>query len=341
MKKLFSLFSLGVVLIFAIFSCSKDNDNSDVREKVAVMLPSNKITPRWADDAAYLKKALELYGYEAVMYISDNTPEGAAEQIEQIRQAIDDGISHFVITAIDYMLINASGVLEANPTCDFICHDRIIMDNAGVDFFSSCDQSRIGIMQAQFLLQNFRASGKNSMTIELFAGPVSDGNASLYYEGAYKLLKPYIDNGSLIVKSGKQTYHDVSLSSWSSEDAQNEMASRLSSYGAGEAPDMVLAANDNIAEGVIRATIAHGFNGQFPVITGQDNTSSARQNIAIGRQGMTIDKELEDMAYNTAMIVNSFINGNPVKSNNSVNNGVKDVPVIYSSLTLITYDNLE
>lgn len=341
MNKLFALFSLCAVLIFALPSCSKDDDNDAVKKKVAVMLPSATITPRWADDAAYLTNALAFYGYEVVLYTAENTPAGAVEQVEQLREAIAAGISHFVITAIDYAVINESGILEANPKCNFICHDRIIMDNAGVDFFSSANQSKIGLMQAQFLLQNFRASGKESMTIELFAGPSSDGNALLYYEGAYELLSPYIDNGSLIIKSGKETYNEVALSSWTTAAAESEMASRLLSYEAGEAPDMVLAANDNTANGIITATITHGFTGQFPVVTGQDNNTTARQNIANGHQGMTIDKELEEMAYNSAMIVNSFISGNPAKSLNLVDNGSKEVPTIYSSLTLVTIDNLE
>jgi len=339
MNKLFTLFFLSAVLIFALPSCSKDDDNN-VKKKVAVMLPSATITPRWADDAENLRNALEFYGYEVVLYTAENTSEGAAEQVEQLREALADGITNFVITAIDFALINESGLLEANQKCNFICHDRIIYDNAGVDFFSSANQSKIGLMQAQFLLQNFRASGKETMTIELFAGPLSDGNALLYYEGAYELLQPYIDNGSLIIKSGKETYEEVALSSWTTAAAESEMASRLLSYEAGEAPDMVLAANDNTAEGIISAIVDHGFGEQFPVVTGQDNNTTARQNIANGRQGMTIDKELEEMAYNTAMIVNSFISGNPAKSLNLVNNGLKEVPTIYSSLTLVTIDNL-
>ena len=125
MKKLFPLYCLSVVLILAMFSCSKDNDNAPVKEKVAVMLPSATITPRWADDAAYLENALEFYGYEVVLYTVENTPDGAVEQVEQLREAIADGISNFVITAIDYAVINESGILEANPKCNFICHDKI------------------------------------------------------------------------------------------------------------------------------------------------------------------------------------------------------------------------
>ncbi|MEN6452695.1 MAG: substrate-binding domain-containing protein [Prolixibacteraceae bacterium] len=341
MNKFFAYFSLSVLMIFSLFSCTKDNDNDSKKEKVAVLLPSASITPRWADDAKYLQKAIEYYGYEVKLYTAENTAEGAVEQVGQLRQAIADGITNFVITAIDYALINESGILEANQDCNFICHDRIIYDNAGIDFFSACDPSKVGVMQAQFLLQSFRASGKSPMTIELFAGPLSDGNAILYYEGAYGLLKPYIDNGSLVVKSGKKTYNEIALPSWTTEAAENEMASRLlNSYAAGEAPDMILAANDNTAAGIINATVAHGFKGQFPIVTGQDNNATAKQNIANGRQGMTIDKGIEEMAYNSAMILNSYISGNPAKSLNLVNNGAKEVPTIYSSLTLVTIDNL-
>lgn len=78
-------------------------------------------------------------------------------------------------------------------------------------------------------------------------------------------------------------------------------------------PDLILAPNDNVAEGVIKALEARwlGIN-EFPVITGQDLTEAAIANILARKQTMSIYKEYEDLAETTAMIVSCFISGKPV-----------------------------
>ena len=73
----------------------------------------------------------------------------------------------------------------------------------------------------------------------------------------------------------------------------------------------------------------------MPVITGQDNTAMAQKNIKDGKQAMTIDKNLKDMAYNTAMIINSLIANSPVQASQTVSN----IPVFYSNLALMTIDS--
>ncbi len=50
---------------------------------------------------------------------------------------------------------------------------------------------------------------------------------------------------------------------------------------------------------------------------------------------MTIDKNLKDMAYNTAMIINSLISQSPVHASQSISN----IPVFYSKITVMTEDS--
>ena len=171
------------------------------------------------------------------------------------------------------------------------------------------------------------------MTIEILEGPQTDVNAKDYYDGAMELLKKYFDNG-IVVKSGKTTYNDVKADSWTVADGKKAMQDRLSSYGAGQCPDMILAANDNLAQGAIEALQEAGITN-MPVITGQDNTATAQTNIKNGKQTMTIDKNLKDMAYNTAMIVNSLISNSPVHTSQSISG----IPAIYSKITIMTQDS--
>ena len=117
------------------------------------------------------------------------------------------------------------------------------------------------------------------------------------------------------------------------------MQERLASYGEGKFPDMVLAANDNLAQGAIEALVAAGAV-TMPVITGQDNTEMAQDNIQNHKQAMTVDKDLTDMAYNTAMIVSSLISGSPVQASHFITVGTVDIPVFYSKATIKTIDNL-
>ena len=322
-------------MMTGLTSCSDNVDNSiDNQKKVAVLLPDASSLARWATDKANLEAVMAAYDFDAAFYVAPETPEGAMQQVEQLRNAINDGVKYIVLTAIDYKKINESGLLEQYPDVKLVCHDRFILDNPRIAYISSADTKEIGRTQAQFLLNHFHSTGAASMTIEILEGPLTDVNAKDYYEGAMELLRKYIDNGKLVVRSGKKEYSQVKADSWTVADGKKAMKDRLGSYGAGERPDMILAAVDNQAQGAIEALEEAGIT-DMPVITGQDNTAMAQANIKSGKQTMTIDKNLKDMAYNTAMIINSLISNSPVRTSQSISN----IPVFYSKTTVMTQDS--
>ena len=332
MKKnvLAKVFVLTAVALLAL-ACTKDNSNE---KKVAVLLPDASIIDRWTTDKANLETVMAKYGFNTTFYEAPESEAGAAQQVEQLREAIQVGARFIVLTSIDYKKINESGLLAKHPEVKVVCHDRFVLDNPNIAYISSTDTKEIGRMQALFLLNHFHASGATSMTIEFLEGPETDVNAKDFFEGAYDYLKKYIDSGQLVVKSGKTTYAQVKSDSWLIADGKKAMQDRLTSYGAGERPDMILAANDNLAEGAIEALGLAGIT-DMPVITGQDNTAMAMSNIKHGKQAMTIDKNLQDMAYNTAMIINSLIANAPVQTSQSISG----IPVLYSKVTLKTVDS--
>ena len=326
---------LGGAIMVGLTSCGDSDDNKgNNQKKVVVLLPDNSSLDRWATDKENLEKVLGTYGFQTDFYEAPETAEGADQQVNQLRNAINGGAKYIVLTAIDYQKINDSKLLEQNPDVKVVCHDRIIPDNPRIAYISSTDTKEIGRMQAMFLLNHYRSSGAATMTIELLEGPETDVNAKSYYDGAMELLKSYIDDGSLVVKSGKKEYSQVKSDSWSIADGRKAMQDRLASYAEGERPDMILAANDNLAQGAIATLMVAGIT-DMPVITGQDNTAVAEDNIKNGRQAMTIDKNLKDMAYNTALIVNSLVSKSPVQSSQSING----IPVFYSKPILMTIDS--
>ena len=312
---------------------------NDIRdEKVAVLLPDASVVDRWATDKQNLQTVMAQYDFNTTFYIAPETAEGAVKQVDQLRAAIKDGAKYIVLTAIDYKKINESGLLEQNPEVKVVCHDRFVLDNPHIAYISSTDTRELGRMQAMFLLNHYHSSGAASMTLEFLEGPETDINAKDYFEGAMELLKKYIDNGNLVVKSGKKEYGQVKSDSWDVADGKKSMQDRLGSYKAGARPDLVLAANDNLAQGAIAALTEAGIT-DMPIITGQDNTTTAQNNIKNGKQAMTIDKNLKDMAYNTGLIINSLISRSPVQTSQHISSGGENIPVLYSKITLMTVDS--
>ena len=336
-KRFFWLFATIMMcgaMMTGLTSCSDNDDNKgNNQKKVAVLLPDNSRIERWGIDKANLEAVMTSYGFNTTFYVAPETAEGAIQQVEQLKKAINDGAKYIVLTAIDYKKINESGLLEQHPDVKVVCHDRFIMDNPYVAYLSSADTKEIGRTQALFLLNYFHASGKTSMTLEILQGPETDVNAKDYYDGAMELLKKYIGNG-LEVQSGKKEYAQVKGDSWNVADGKKAMQDRLTAYSTGDCPDMILAANDNLAQGAIEALKEAGVT-TMPVITGQDNTATAQDYINKGWQTMTIDKNLKDMAYNTAMIVNGLISNSPVYTSQSISG----IPAIYSKITVMTKDS--
>ncbi len=339
MKKDF--FKVLFIAAFALLtvSCSNDKDDDEVTvdRKVAVLLPDDSMIERWGIDKKNLENAMNRYGLDATFYTAPETAEGANQQVEQLEKAINDGIKYIVITAIDYKKINESGLLEKNPDVKVVCHDRFVLDNPHIAYLSSANTKAVGHMQAMFLLTYFRASGESSMTLEILEGPETDVNAKDYYDGAMEKLRPLIENGELIVKSGKTEYDQVKANSWSVADGKSDMKARLNYYE-GECPQLILAAIDNQAQGVIEA-LNEINNTITPVITGQDNSTKAKENIQAGKQTMTIDKSLEEMAFNTAMIVNGLVHNVPVQTIDYITIGSTKIPAMYSKLITMVKDS--
>ena len=337
-KDFFKVLFVAAVALLTVSCSDKDKDNDvTVDRKVAVLLPDDSMIERWGIDKKNLENAMNRYGLDATFYTAPETAEGANQQVEQLEKAINDGIKYIVITAIDYKKINESGLLEKNPDVKVVCHDRFVLDNPHIAYLSSANTKAVGHMQAMFLLTYFRASGESSMTLEILEGPETDVNAKDYYDGAMEKLRPLIENGELIVKSGKTEYDQVKANSWSVADGKSDMKARLDYYE-GECPQLILAAIDNQAQGVIEA-LNEINNTIKPVITGQDNSTIAKDNILAGKQTMTIDKSLEEMAFNTAMIVNGLVHNVPVQTIDYVTVGSTKIPAMYSKLITMVKDS--
>jgi len=332
-------FILAIALLATLASCTKETEKTDNR--IAVFVPTSESSTRWAQDKKYLEEALGKYDVQYTMQLANNNT-GAQEQLEQIKSALDAGIKNFIIVPIDYKVINESKIFDNISNLNIVAHDRMMYGSAAVDYYSDCNSYNVGSLQGQFLVQMYLLSGKKTMKLELIGGPTSDNNASLYFQGAYDQLKPYIDNGSFLIASGKTKYEDVAIASWKAEDAKAAFLQRLNDYyDASTIPDMVLTPTDNSASGTVQALEEfYSFFSTYPYLTGMDHSDAAVKLIKEGKMSMTIDKSIREMSYNSVLLVTSMMKGLAPATPAVFNNGVKDVPEMNSAPVVYTISNL-
>jgi putative multiple sugar transport system substrate-binding protein len=163
--------------------------------------------------------------------------------------------------------------------------------------------------------------------MEITAGDPGDNNAGFFYDGAMDLLKPYIDAGTLVVKSGQVDFAEVATPAWATETAQSRMETILSSNYANEDLDVCLCSNDSTALGVENA-LAANYKGEYPIITGQDCDIENTKNMIAGKQSMSVFKDTRTLASQVVKMVGQILSGETVDVNDTetYDNGTGVIP---------------
>lgn len=84
-----------------------------------------------------------------------------------------------------------------------ISYDRLITGTDAVTYYVSFDNQQVCKIQGQYLIDKLKPTVDDPKNIESFYGSLDDKNDLFFYEEAMQILKPYIDSGALVVKSGK------------------------------------------------------------------------------------------------------------------------------------------
>src|SRR5690625_3676157 len=163
---------------------------------------------RWIADGANVKEQLEALGYEVdLQYAEDDIP----TQVNQLDNMITQGAKLLVIASIDGTALTSQLEAAAENNIPVIAYDRLIRDSEHVDYYATFDNFEVGVQQATSVLVGLDLLDKDGnegdaegpFNIELFAGSPDDNNATFFFEGAMSILQPYIDDGTLVVKSGQ------------------------------------------------------------------------------------------------------------------------------------------
>ncbi len=304
---------------------SSETSTTSNGTKVGVAMPTKDLQ-RWNQDGANMQSELEAAGYEVdLQYASNDTQ----TQISQIENMINSGCDVLVVAAIEASSLGEAMDMAAEAGIPVIAYDRLIMNTDAVSYYATFDNYQVGTVQGQYIEDQLDlANTSETFTMEITAGDPGDNNASFFYQGAMDVLQPYIDAGTIVVKSGQTDFSDVATAQWATETAQSRMENILSSYYAdGTDLDICLCSNDSTALGVENA-LAANYNGEYPIVTGQDCDIENVKNMIAGKQSMSVFKDTRTLASQVVKMVGQILNDETVDVNDeeTYDNGNGIVP---------------
>ncbi|MBN1172827.1 MAG: sugar-binding protein [Micromonosporaceae bacterium] len=335
---------LAIALAGAMTACgdsTKDVDKeagsgNNAGALVGVTMPT-KSSERWIHDGDNVKTALEKLGYKVDLQYAEND---IPTQVNQIENQITKGAKLLIIASIDGTAITTQLQQAADNKIPVIAYDRLIRKSKNVDYYATFDNFKVGVQQASSLLTGLKiknADGTDGtatgpFNVELFAGSPDDNNATFFFSGAMSILQPYIDKGTLVVKSGQTDFKTVAILRWDPATAQKRMEDILTkTYSSGAKVDGVLSPYDGLSIGILSALKSNGYGtaGQaYPVVTGQDAELASVKSIIAGEQYSTIYKDTRELASVTVTMADAVLKGEKPEVNNTKDyeNGEKVVP---------------
>lgn len=354
----------AAILLSGVAACSseRDSDNGGSTDGgtttdggtaaedvlVGIAMPTRSLE-RWNKDGSHLEGLLQEAGYETDLQYADNEVD---QQISQIQNMVNAGADILVIASIDGTALAPILAEAKDQGITIIAYDRLINETEDVDYYATFDNYSVGKFQGEFIVDALDLENADGpFTLEPFAGSPDDNNAKFFFSGAWDVLLPYIEEGKLVVPSGKSPasndeWQSIGILGWGSEDAQDEMTNRLNSfYADGTKLDAVLSPNDSLALGIAQALEAAGIvpGDDYPVLTGQDGDQANVLNILAGKQSMTVWKDTRLLAERVAIMIDEIVAGGEPEVNDTTtyHNGVKAVPTFLLDPKVVTADTVE
>ena len=294
---------------------------------VGVTMPT-KSSERWIHDGDNIKSALEKLGYKVDLQYAEND---IPTQVNQIENQITKGAKLLVIASIDGTAITTQLQEAADRKIPVIAYDRLIRNSPNVDYYATFDNFKVGVEQANSLVKGL-GNGPGPFNVELFAGSPDDNNATFFFNGAMSVLKPLMDSGKLVVKSGQTDFARAAILRWDPATAQRRMEDLLTkTYTGGAKVAGVLSPYDGLSIGILSALKSNGYGtaGQpYPIVTGQDAEVASVKSIIAGEQYSTVFKDTRILADTTVKMADAVLKGGKPEVNNTTDyeNGKKVVP---------------
>ncbi|MCK5199101.1 MAG: sugar-binding protein [Spirochaetales bacterium] len=344
---------IALTVTVGLFATGQSDSGSDSDTKklaVGIILPT-KDEPRWIQDEARFREALEKAGYGVEILFSQGD---SARERANVEALVAKGVEVMIMTPHDGAAAAAAADYAANAGVKVISYDRLITNTKNVDYYVTFDSFSVGKAFGQYLVDNAKGSGNN---LYLYAGAASDNNAFIFFDGAWSVLQPKIADGTFIIKnsseaialSGKKDLSRAELgqiigqvtTNWDFNVAKNLAEANLTTAGTADKGEVFIAAPN---DGTARA-IADAFGADSDVtkyyITGQDAEKASVQYIIDGKQSMTVFKDVRTLVGDSIAAAITYLEGKTPAATGSYDNGAKKVPAMQTEVITVTSDNVK
>jgi putative multiple sugar transport system substrate-binding protein len=315
---------------------------------VGIAMPT-KSSERWVADGNNMSEQFKKLGYDTDLQYGDDVVQN---QVSQIENMITKGVKVLVVAPIDSSSLTDILQRAADAKIPVVSYDRLIRGTENVNYYATFDNFKVGVLQASYitdklgLAQGSIPKSGGPFNIELFAGSPDDNNATFFFNGAMSVLKPYIDSGKLVVKSGQTSFDQVATLRWDGGLAQSRMDNLLSKAYTSGRVDAVLSPYDGMSVGIISALKSAGYGtptNPLPIVTGQDAELASVKSIIAGEQTQTIFKDTRELAKAAVQMADSLLTGGKPEVNDTktYDNGVKVVPAFLLDPVSVDKGNYE
>ena len=277
MKKssLFAVVAVSASAALLLSGCSNSSTTAK-STRACIILPDADSGTRWEPgDRPALESALTAAGFEAdIQNAQNDTSKFATIADQQLTKGCG------VMLLVDLQGAGAAVATKAKAQgVPVIAYDRPI---TGADYYVSFDNTKVGEMEGQTVLDGLAAAGKDPKTASIVysSGDPADGNAKMFLDGALSVLD---------AAGAKAAF--TMAGTWDGPTAGTEFEQAYTKLGGNI--DAVLAPNDNNAANII-AILSK--NGKTVPVSGQDASVAGLQNVLLGLQTATVYKPFKTEA---------------------------------------------
>jgi putative multiple sugar transport system substrate-binding protein len=342
--------ALAAMLLAVVLAACNSESSSSGDVSVGIVLPT-KDEPRWVQDEARFKAALEDSEYTTEILFSQGS---SAKEKENVETLISKGIDVLIIAPHDAAAAGAAVEAAKEEDITVISYDRLITDTDAVDYYVTFDSIAVGAAQAQYLIDNTEGSG---IPLYLYAGASSDNNAFLFFEGAWSVLQPKIADGTFVIANSSEaealadkaelTRDELSAilgqvtTNWDPNEAKNKAETHLTAVGDDLKGDVaILAPNDGTARAIADVFASDPAVSSY-VITGQDAEIASIQYIIDGKQTMTVFKDVRTLVKDAMGMAVDVLDGKTPETTGTYNNGSIDVKAKQTDVVVVDKDNIK
>ena len=349
-KRAFCLFLAAALCLSALCACTagaNGTTSADSSAGVSISTPSKgknamssrlvgismpEQAGRWEQEATTMQTILQAKDYTVELAYADNNSD---TQIEQVKAMLDDDCGAIIVASVD-----SEALSDALATCDtsnttMIAYSTLVPDCSTIDYFIGIDSYTNGQIQAKYLVQKLGLKKtKKSFNLEIFHQSNS-GSALYAFLGAMDVLKPYLDDSTLVIPSDRTTAETCGVTD--AAEAKKALGHLLeSTYADGKPLDAILCTDDTLSVAVAQELQKDYSGSVFPLISGCNCNPESIQLLMDGKLSVTSVENTQKIAQQAAKMADQAMQGKTVEQSKQ---NPYDVPAYVYEPVKVTLKN--